>query len=325
MAIDYPEPHRREALIGTLVVHGLLLLLFIFMVFKGPNPPLAALGGGDGVELNYGLDPAGSGDIQSIAPANDSRNREDSRPPVASPDPQPRPMATATPDPTPPSQEKIITSEADESPVSVAPVETPAPAKEEVKVIPKAPRKVAVAFSPKGSATGGGNGVNGTSNAPTGNNNGDRPGTVGDQGDPNGSLDSKALYGNGGDGDGMDIKAKHVPDDARQLRERAEQRVEGDSAGEHETSDQAKHQADIADAVDNERFSGSRRCRWLVLPESDEQVRRQTDTLPPQIEAEEIVCQHQQQHGCEKQIQVREEASPLCVMAHVPDRVHVNE
>ena len=202
MAIDYPEPHRREALIGTLVVHGLLLLLFIFMVFKGPNPPLAALGGGDGVELNYGLDPAGSGDIQSMAPANDSRNREDSRPPVASPDPQPRPVATATPDPTPPSQEKIITSEADESPVSVAPVETPAPAKEEVKVIPKAPRKVAVAFSPKGSATGGGNGVNGTSNVPTGNNNGDRPGTVGDQGDPNGSLDSKALYGNGGDGDG---------------------------------------------------------------------------------------------------------------------------
>ena len=200
MAIDYPEPHRREALIGTLVVHGLLLLLFIFMVFKGPNPPLAALGGGDGVELNYGLDPAGSGDIQSMAPANDSRNREDSRPPVASLDPQPRPVATATPDPTPPSQEKIITSEADESPVSVAPVETPAPAKEEVKVIPKAPRKVAVAFSPKGSATGGGNGVNGTSNAPTGNNNGDRPGTVGDQGDPNGSLDSKALYGSPGSG-----------------------------------------------------------------------------------------------------------------------------
>ena len=200
MAIDYPEPHRREALIGTLVVHGLLLLLFIFMVFKGPNPPLAALGGGDGVELNYGLDPAGSGDIQSMAPVNDSRNREDSRPPVASPDPQPRPVATATPDPTPPSQEKIITSEADESPVSVAPVETPTPAKEEVKVIPKAPRKVAVAFSPKGSATGGGNGVNGTSNAPTGNNNGDRPGTVGDQGDPNGSLDSKALYGSPGRG-----------------------------------------------------------------------------------------------------------------------------
>ncbi|MDO7851844.1 hypothetical protein [Hymenobacter convexus] len=200
MAIDYQEPHRREGLIGTLVVHGVLLLLFIFMVFKGPNPPLAPLGGGDGVELNYGLDEAGSGNVQSMATANNSQNREDSRPPVASPDPQPRPAAAATPDPTPPSQEKIITSEAEESPVSEAPVETPAPPKEEVKVAPKPKRQVAVAFSPKGSATGGGNGVNGSSNTPTGNNNGDRPGAVGDQGDPNGTLDAKALYGAPGHG-----------------------------------------------------------------------------------------------------------------------------
>ena len=200
MAIDYPEPHRREALIGTLVVHGLLLLLFIFTVFKGPNPPLAALGGGDGVELNYGLDEAGSGDIQSMAPANASQNRADSRPPIASPDPTPRPVATAQADPTPPAQEKIITSDAEESPVSEAVVETPAPPREEVKVAPKPKRQVAVTFSPKGSATGGGNGVNGTSNAPTGNSNGDRPGTVGDQGDPNGSLDAKALYGAPGRG-----------------------------------------------------------------------------------------------------------------------------
>ncbi|MCI1187522.1 hypothetical protein MON38_08825 [Hymenobacter sp. DH14] len=199
MAIDYPEPHRRQALIGTLAVHGLLLLLFLFTHFSGPNPPLATLGG-DGVELNYGLDEAGSGDIQSMAPANDSPNREDSRPPKASPDPQPRPVATSTPDPTPPSQEKIITSDAEESPVSETPVETPAPPKEEVKPAPRVSRKVAVTFAPKGSATGGGNGVNGTNSAPTGNNNGDRPGSTGDQGDPNGSLDAKALYGAAGRG-----------------------------------------------------------------------------------------------------------------------------
>ncbi|HEX8505253.1 MAG TPA: hypothetical protein VF630_07790, partial [Hymenobacter sp.] len=186
-------------LIGTLVVHGVLLLLFMFMVFKGPNPPLAAIGG-DGVELNYGLDEAGSGDVQSMATANNSPNREDSRPPVANPEPQPRPVAAATPDPTPPSQEKIITSEAEESGVSETPVETPAPPKEEVKPAPKPARKVAVTFSPKGNETGGGNGVNGSSNAPTGNNNGDRPGAVGDQGDPEGSLDAKALYGAPGRG-----------------------------------------------------------------------------------------------------------------------------
>lgn len=198
MAIDYQEPHRREGLIGTVVVHGALLLLFIFSVFKGPNPPLAVIGG-DGVELNYGLDETGSGDVQSMATANNSPNREDSRPPMANPNPQPSPEAPV-PDPTPPSQEQIITSEAEASPVTETRVETLAPPKDEVKATPRPTRKVAVTFAPNGSATGGGNGVNGSSTAPTGNNNGDRPGSVGDQGDPSGSLDAKALYGAGGRG-----------------------------------------------------------------------------------------------------------------------------
>jgi hypothetical protein len=135
-----------------------------------------------------------------MATANKSPNRVDSRPPVASPDPQPRPQVAATPEPTPPAQEKIITSEAEESGVSETPTETPAPPKEEVKPAPRPARKVAVTFSPKGNATGGGNGVNGSSDAPTGNNNGDRPGTTGDQGDPEGTLDAKALYGAAGRG-----------------------------------------------------------------------------------------------------------------------------
>ena len=38
MAIDYPEPHRREGLIGTLVVHGVLLLLFHLHGFQRAQP-----------------------------------------------------------------------------------------------------------------------------------------------------------------------------------------------------------------------------------------------------------------------------------------------
>lgn len=200
-SIDYPEEHRREAIIGTIVLHALLVLLFLFTVFTGPNPPLEAMSGGGGdVELNYGLDPEGSGDVQTTAAANASQNREDSKPPALSPDPTPTPT-TAQEDPTPPTQEKIITSDVEESPATAPVVETPAPPKEEVKETPKPKRQVNVAFSPKGSNNGGGTGTNGTSTAPTGNNNGDRPGKVGDQGDPNGSLDAKALYG-AGDGEG---------------------------------------------------------------------------------------------------------------------------
>jgi hypothetical protein len=203
MAIDYPEQHRREALIGTIVLHALLVLLFFFMAFNGPNPPLEVMeaGGGGDVELNYGLDEAGDGNVQTTATANNSDNREDSKPPALSAEPQTTP-AEAQSDPTPPSQANIITSDAEESPVSETPVETPAPAREEVKETPKPKRQVAVTFSPKGSANGGGNGTSGSSNAPTGNNNGDRPGSVGDQGDPKGSLDAKALYGTGGEGGG---------------------------------------------------------------------------------------------------------------------------
>ncbi|WP_375437533.1 hypothetical protein [uncultured Hymenobacter sp.] len=211
--MEYREEHRKEAIIGTVLLHTLLAAMFFFTVFKGPDPPLDALGG-DGVELNYGIDEAGSGDVQSMAIANNSRNREDSRPPASNPDPRPTPPQPTTPA-SPPApqqaaQERIITSDAEESPVTAPPVTKPAPvkverteptpAKEEVAEAPKPVERPRTLYTPKGSANGGGNGVNGTSNAPTGNNNGDRPGSVGDQGDPNGSLDAKALYGKPGSG-----------------------------------------------------------------------------------------------------------------------------
>lgn len=200
--MEYREEHRKEALIGTVLLHAALAAVFFFTVFTGPNPPLETLGG-DGVELNYGIDEAGSGDVQSLATANDSKNREDSRPPASNPDPRPTPPQpqAAPPVPQQAAEARTVTSEAEESPVTAPPVEKPSPApKEEVKEAPKSVERPRTLYTPKGSANGGGNGVNGSSNAPTGNNNGDRPGSVGDQGDPDGSLDAKALYGKPGSG-----------------------------------------------------------------------------------------------------------------------------
>jgi hypothetical protein len=207
MALDYPEEHRREALLITAAIVVLLALLCFFIKFSGPTPPLDVVGG-DGVELNYGLDEAGSGDVQTMATANASQNREDSRPPAAQPDPTPQPaqprVAANTPA-QPETQEKVITSEAEEASVTAPPVTKPAPVappKEVVRETPKPREQPRTLYTPKGSATGtaGGNGVSGTSSAPTGNSNGDRPGTVGDQGDPRGSLNAKALYGEPGSG-----------------------------------------------------------------------------------------------------------------------------
>ncbi|GAB3293289.1 Sec-independent protein translocase family protein [Hymenobacter tenuis] len=198
--MEYREEHRREALIGTVVLHAALVALFVFTVFKGPDPPLETLGG-DGVELNYGVDEVGSGDIQSQAPANESKNREDSRPPASQPDPTP-PRAVAQPDPTPPTEQRVVTSEAEESPVTVPPAPKPAPVREEAPPEPPRPKvDQRAVFTPKANrADGGGNGVNGTSNAPTGNNNGDNPGTVGDKGDPRGTYGGTAYSGEPGSG-----------------------------------------------------------------------------------------------------------------------------
>ncbi|MGI4739698.1 MAG: hypothetical protein ACRYG7_31410 [Janthinobacterium lividum] len=209
MALDYPEEHRREALGITAAVVILLALVCFFLKFSGPNPPLTALGG-DGVELNYGLDEAGSGDIQTTATANASQNREDSRPPAATqpqPAPQPaQPRTEPTPAPQPQAQEKVITSDAEEAGATAPPAEKPTTkVVEPVRETPTPPKpreQPRTLYTPKGSASGvaGGNGTNGTSSAPTGNSNGDHPGTVGDQGDPRGSLNAKALYGEPGSG-----------------------------------------------------------------------------------------------------------------------------
>ena len=207
MALDYPEEHRREALLITAAIVVLLALLCFFIKFSGPNPPLDVLGG-DGVELNYGLDEAGAGDIQTMATANASQNREDSRPPAAQPAPTPQPAqprVEASAPAQPETQEKVITSEAEEASVTAPPVTKPAPVappREVVRETPKPREQPRTLYTPKGSANGvaGGNGVSGTSSAPTGNSNGDHPGTVGDQGDPRGSLNAKALYGEPGSG-----------------------------------------------------------------------------------------------------------------------------
>jgi protein TonB len=186
--------YRNYGLIGTVLFHGILLAIFILMVFKGPDPPLA--GGDGGIVLNYGvLGEEGYGDIQTTAIANNSQNKEDSRPSAATPEQTPEPIqqqqkaVEATP-------EKVVTG-VEESGVNVNEAEKPKKieqAKEEVKAVEK-PKTL---YPGRSGNQSGSNGTAGSNNNATGNNNGDRPGKVGDQGNPNGSLDSKALYGKQG-------------------------------------------------------------------------------------------------------------------------------
>ncbi|WP_162426275.1 energy transducer TonB [Pontibacter pudoricolor] len=196
------EKDRKIAAGVSVAVHIILLLLLIYiMAWRAPDPPAAELG----IELNFGTDQVGSGDVQTMATPNESKNVEDSKPAPTQPDarPEPEPVVTPTP-PQPVETPKVQTTTAD-APVSVKeevkPQPKPQPKEEVVKKEPEKPK----ALYPGKPTNSAGTGKSGTSDEATGNNNGDNPGTVGDKGNPDGKLDAKALYGKSGGGAGGDL------------------------------------------------------------------------------------------------------------------------
>ncbi|WP_242918733.1 hypothetical protein [Pontibacter liquoris] len=207
------EKHKRIAAAVSVVVHILLVLFLIYMLaWRAPDPPAEV----DGIELNFGLDAVGSGDVQTMATPNVSKNVKDSKPaptqPKPEPEPDPQPVAKATP-PQPADAPKVVTTTAD-APVSVKEeakpqpkpqpkeaVKTPVKAQPVEEVAKKEPEKPKSLYPGK-PTTSTGNGKAGSSDEATGNNNGDDTGKVGDKGNPEGKLDAKALYGKPGGGAG---------------------------------------------------------------------------------------------------------------------------
>lgn len=202
-------------MIVSMVFHALLiLLLFYVMAWRAPNPPLEEYG----IEVNFGMDATGGGDLQTDAVANESTNREDSKPATSTPEPA-KPEVQPEPTPPQPEAQPAVATESDNEVVvrkeTVKP--TPEPPKEEVKVVEK-PKTL---YSGKTKTNSTGSGTAGTSNTPTGNSNGDDAGAVGDKGSPDGTKEAKNLYGKPGGGGGgpslnmpgwrYDVKPKEDP------------------------------------------------------------------------------------------------------------------
>ncbi len=185
----------------TTGMYAVLFLLFFFTVaWRTPYPPIPA--GGGGIELNFGLDDQGSGDIQPDEPVG----VEKPQPQQEEPQPEQIKQEEKQPETKPDDSEVVSTSE--ESPITVKKEE---PKKKEVKTEPvkpvdnpvketpkkeEAPKTV---YNPNSNTTG----TDGKQGKPG--NHGDDEGKTGDKGNPQGSLDANALYGNqgsGGDGSG---------------------------------------------------------------------------------------------------------------------------
>ncbi len=183
---------RTTAISSTVIFHALLLGIFFVSLVRLPEAPIL---GNNGIVLNYGqLDESGSGDVQTNAPANASLNKENSAP--SQNDPTPPPPTEAVPTPVQPD------ADPDAKPTMTNEVEiTVAAPNSDVKEVTKSAPTPTVnpnaAYTPQKM---GGNSISGTSNTPTGNNNGDRPGSIGDQGNPNGDLNAQALYERAGTG-----------------------------------------------------------------------------------------------------------------------------
>lgn len=181
---------------ATITAHAALLLILFLSLLKTPNPPLGA---GSGVVLNLGYLDEGTGEVQTMNDANDSPLNQEAMPQEETntdqnqSDPQPE-------DPQNPDENFLASDE-----------ETGVVAKQETKPTQNqtnntsekntTEQKNTSITKPTEKAVSGKVGTETTG----GNNNGDKQGKVGDQGNPQGELNAKALYGypgTGGDGKG---------------------------------------------------------------------------------------------------------------------------
>jgi len=222
-----PELEKKNQRIGmgvSIGIHGLLLILFfLVMAWREPDPPVPEYG----IELNFGLDNAGTGDIQPEQPATipqlieeqiiEEQVVEESIVEDLVED-IPVEEIPVQEEPEIPQEEIIEDSEAEDSPDVIELVEEqPEPQTEpEEEIVEEEPKPVVdpleeqvvedqpivrnddVVESPeKGQGT-----LEETAGTAEAVSQGDDANAAGDEGDPQGTLDSRALYGTYGGGGG---------------------------------------------------------------------------------------------------------------------------
>ncbi len=217
---DKEKKNERFGIAISVAAHVVVFLLFLFIVaWRAPNPPLPEIG----IELNFGLDEAGSGEEQPepfTTPSDADTEEEAAEGGMEETPEEVVEEQTEVEDPSEPVTDPVEAVDAPtdevETPVTNTqdspdvvkdtPVE-PEVKKEEVKEAEEkqeeAPKLPPVLY-PNNKAGAGGK--NGDSNKAPNANNGDKDNAVGDQGDPKGTIDAKALYGKAGGGGGSSLE-----------------------------------------------------------------------------------------------------------------------
>jgi TonB family protein len=122
------DKDRRRGIIGTIIVHVLIIAALFLLALRTPLP----LPGEEGVEVNLGYDDTGWGDIQTEAPMQQTETP-----------PPPPPQEITEPEPAP-QEEEYITQDTEETPAldeEITEEETTEQEPEEIKEEPVEPEK----------------------------------------------------------------------------------------------------------------------------------------------------------------------------------------
>ncbi len=101
--------------------------------------------------------------------------------------------------------------------------------------------------------------------------------------------------------------------------------AEGEGSEIRQQQEHADEEAKVANAIDDESFLAGIGCGFLLEPEADEQIRRQTHAFPADKHEQGIAGQHQDGHEEEEEIQVAEVAPVAIFFAHVADGINVDQ
>lgn len=198
MEVANDKKNKRIAFLVSAGLHASLFLTFFFLIsWRAPYPPAPEYG----VELNFGLDTEGGGEIQPDKPVGNATAQEDSKTlkteEQKSKD-QPANETVQKPVVQEEKTDRVVSDETSEVEVKAKKIEEKKKEKTEIKKekvvedVKPAVKKEAI-YSPGGTKKG-----------ETTQSQGDDAGKTGDKGNPQGKLDAKALYGKPGGGGGGD-------------------------------------------------------------------------------------------------------------------------
>lgn len=204
MRANEEKKNERKGMYISLGVHGTLLLLFFFLLaWREPDPPIPEYG----IELNFGIDNQGSGTVQQQAPVTPTPTEEISE--TIETEEQTEVVENLTEEeaaeqtPTEVLVEEVSSETVEE--VVAEDINSPNVVEEVSEEIVETDENTEPMVEEQISETVVEESVTDPAANTGGANQGDNDEEVGDQGDPEGEVDERSLYGNPGGGGGASL------------------------------------------------------------------------------------------------------------------------